>query len=221
MPFRVSALLLIVLCSLGVRVAAAPGISAEDVIRRAEERFKTLRDYTCYVESETRLPNKNETETSTLMFWFKQPRLLKGKVIGGKGKGSEVALGPSGKVKAHKTGVLGFIKVTMDPDDKRLKGARGGGGFAELDFGSYYRLCRARAAKSGAKMTATRSGSGPYEVVLTYPEGGKQVRELYQFDPELMVLTRNQVWENGTLVDTTVFRDVKLNVGLDEKLFRL
>src|SRR5437879_1551521 len=69
-----------------VQPRAAEAITAAGVISRGEECFRTLQSYECTADVQSRLGKRGDS--GTVQFWFKQPRMLRLKVVRGKGKGS-------------------------------------------------------------------------------------------------------------------------------------
>jgi len=213
------AFLAVLLCCAPVAQAADP-ITADEVLRRAEAQFAGLTDYECEADAESRLGTK--TETGSYRIWFRKPALLRVKVLAGRNRGSEVVLGDDGKVHGRKGGLLKAIVIRMSATDGRLRSLRGLP-VTEFDWGSFYRKLRERGARLGAKtVLATRAGAqAPYELVLTYHDAGKSIREVYRIDPRLWVMTEGEVYEDHLRVDHVVFRDVRLNSGVSDRWFRL
>ena len=201
-----------------VRAVAPP--SPASVIARGEERFRGLRDYHCRVEMRSKLGSK--VERGAAQFWFKQPRMLRVRVTAGPRKGSEVALDARGQIRGRKRGLLGGIVKNLKPSDQRLSTIRGTS-MLELDWGSFFRRYRAAAARPKAvtELAAHPSASSPYSVAVSYPGLGKSMREVYTIDPVRWVIVEGALYENNTLVEHVVFRDIVLDPGLSDGSFKL
>src|SRR5688500_17909204 len=83
------AALLCLVCASPCEPGAAPPPSADTVMARAEARFRALADYECVADCASRLGRKQEAGTYRL--WFKQPDLIRTRVLAGKQRGAEVA----------------------------------------------------------------------------------------------------------------------------------
>src|ERR1051325_11043556 len=168
------ALALLMLCAL--RARAAEAVSAASVMQRGEERFRGLTDYECMVDLESRLGTR--VEACTCQFWFKQPRMLRVKILRGSKKGSQVAGDSSGQIRGSKGGILGLIVKRMKSNDSRLLTIRGTS-MMTLDWGSFFLRYHAAALRPDAKVVLAPhpDPSAPFQVVLTSPNLGKSVRE--------------------------------------------
>jgi len=217
---KLSALLLLAFLFL----TACPGRGAEpltagDVLRRAEDRFRSLHDYECLADAETRLGRKSDS--GIYRVWFKKPHQLRVRVVKGRHKASEVAMDAGGSVRGHEGGLLKPIVIKLKATDKRLCNLRGVP-VTELDWGSFYTKCRERTARAGARTTLIPGADeAPHEVVVTYPHEGKAMREVYRIDPKLWVMVEGSVYEDEVRVDLIRFREIRLDPGLEDRWFKL
>lgn len=201
-------------------VVAADPPTADDVIHRAEERFRQLTDYDCLADTDSRAGKK--TASGTYHLWFKKPEMVRIRVIQGGHRGSEVAVDRDGKVRGREGGLLKPFVVGLSKTDGRLKSIRGVS-ITQLDWGTFYRGYHEAAARPGARITLTppAGSAGSYEVTVAFPQDGKRVREVYRIDPARWTLVEADVFEDETRVDHILFRDVKLDTGLEDRWFRI
>src|SRR3954453_18667730 len=97
-------------------VGAAGPSTPMEVVSRLESHFAGVKDYECIMDEEEH--NGSETTSGTYHIWFMKPDLFKLKVEQGRHRGSEIALTPSGKVRARPGGALGHVVTkTMDKTD--------------------------------------------------------------------------------------------------------
>ena len=199
---------------------AAQSITAAEAIIRGEERFRQLRDYECMVDVELR--KGSEVEAGSGQFWFKQPRMLRVRVTRGAGKGSEIAVDTEGKIRGKKRGLLSFIVKRLQASDRRLHTIRGTS-MLELDWGSFFLRYHAAALRPDAviSLAPQTSPDAPYRVVVTYPDLGKKVLEIYSLDPHQWIILEGEMFEDNVRVEHVVFRDVKLDTGVAADWFRL
>lgn len=205
------------LCS-PARAAGSP--SAADVILKGEERFRALTDYQCNVDIVTKLGP--DLQAGSGQFWFKQPRMLRVRILDGPGKGSEVAVDSGGQIRGRKRGILSFVVKKLKASDRRLSTIRGTS-MLELDWGSFFLRYHAAALRPDAVITleAHPDSNSANRVVITYPDLGKSMREIYSLDPQEWVIVEGALWEDGVLVEHVVFRDIRLNPGLTDSFFKL
>lgn len=202
-----------------VLAPAAAAESAESVLARAENRYAAIKDFECLVESETRKGKKQEG--GTFHFWYRKPAMLRIHVVKGKTRGSDLVIDEAGKVRGRKGGLLKPFVISLSANDKRLRNIRGFP-VTDLHWGAFYRKLREAAARPGARLTLSdRSGADPYHLTLRYVDEGKQIREEYYIHPEHWVLVRADSFEDEVCVDRVVFRDIRLDPGLEPKFFRL
>ena len=207
--------------SLSAQAADAPPTTPEAVLRRAEERFRSLTDYRCRATLESQSGKKREV--GEYQVWVKLPGMLRVHVDRGRGRGSDIAMARDGSIRGRKGGLLKAFVMGLDADDKRLRSIRGNP-VTEFDWGSFYRKLRAHAALPGARLTLEprpANTAAPYVLVVTYSEGGKNYREFTRIDPSLWVMVSGDVYEGVVLVDHVEFRDIHFNTGLTDGFFRL
>jgi outer membrane lipoprotein-sorting protein len=207
--------------SLAARAADAPLTTPEAVLRRAEEKFRSLTDYRCRATLASQ--NGKRSESGEYQVWVKLPGMLRVHVDRGRGRGSDVAMARDGSIRGRKGGLLKAFVIGLDVDDKRLRSIRGNP-VTEFDWGSFYRKLRAHAALPGARLTLeprAESAIAPYVLVVTYTSGGKNYREVTRIDPTLWVMVGGDVYEGTVLVDHVEFREIQFNTGLTDGFFRL
>jgi len=192
-----------------VPARASQPMTAAEVITRGEERFRQLHDYECKVDVELRLGS--EVEAGSGQFWFKQPRMLRVRVTRGGGKGSEIAMDSEGKIRGKKRGLLSFIVKRLQASDRRLHTIRGTS-MLELDWGSFFLRYHAAALRPDGviSLAPQMTPDAPYRVVVTYPDLGKKVLEVYSLDPYQWIILEGEMFEDDVRVEHVVFRDVKL-----------
>jgi hypothetical protein len=122
-------------------VDAAGSASASDIMQRAEQRFRSLSDYECVIDCESRMGSA--VERGTYRVWFRQPSLLRVRVMKGKRRGSEVAMDEQGQFRGREGGLLKPIVVRLKPTDRRLQSIRGKC-VTEFNLNSFYQRYRER-----------------------------------------------------------------------------
>ena len=187
--------------------------------------FDRIQDYTGILESFIRKGDK--TEERTYEYRYMKPGWVYMKILEGDNKGAVVIYNPkTEKVRARKGGILGAIKLTFDPTDKKVLSIRGHR-VDESHMGAILNrwldyLARARVefkgdtAVEGLKgllLEATGCDTAKYhgtwkEILLLDPDNHLPVL-IEQFD------------SSGELIHRVRIKDLKLNRGLKEEDFRL
>jgi outer membrane lipoprotein-sorting protein len=204
----------------GLSAHAAMSPTAAEVMARGEERFRGLRDYHCLVDIEAK--QGREVEVGSGQFWFKPPRMLRIQVTRGPRKGSEVAMDRQGQLRGRKRGLLSFVVKRLKAGDRRLQTIRGTS-MLELDWGSFFQRYRtAMSRPDAAAVVAPRAmPTAPYQVVVTYSDQGKAVREVYSLDSRDWLIVEGEMYLDNVRVEHVVFREIKVDTGLTDAGFHL
>jgi len=214
------AVMLLTLAAGAVRAADSP--PATEIVSRLESHFASVKDYECLLEEEEH--NGNETTSGTYRIWFLKPDLFRLKVEQGRHRGSEIALTPSGKVRARPGGALGHVVTkTMGKTDPRLRSPRGGHPW-DSNFGAIYADLRQHLmGAERAEVKRDPAGSEIVRIDVSYrePANGHTARDVYTVDLQRLYVTAIDSFEDGAQVDRMRFRDYQENTGLTEKSFDL
>jgi outer membrane lipoprotein-sorting protein len=195
--------------------SAAPG--AEQVLARAEERFRSLTDYQCVAEVSARAGSK--TESGSCRLWFKSPRMLRIHVLRGKERGSQVAVDEEGTLRGRKGGLLKPLVKKLRWTDKRLYSIRGAL-MTDLVWGSLFAKWRERASIPGARCSMSQPARDAcYELSQTYTEGDRRFRVVYRIEPDSWLLTEGRLYEDDVEVERVAFRDIRINTGIEDDWF--
>jgi outer membrane lipoprotein-sorting protein len=212
-------LTLLAVCGMRAQAAAA-AVTPAGVMEHGEERFRILQDYNCLVELEAKQGTR--VQTGACEFWFKQPRMLRVKVIRGSGKGSEVTVDDAGQIRGHKGGLFKSVIRRMQASDPRLLTIHGSS-MMGLDWGSFFLKYHAAALRPAVRIALAphEDPNSPYQVQLSYPDRGMRVREVYSLDPHQWIIVEGAVYEDDTRVEHVTFQEIKLDTGLNDGWFRL
>jgi len=202
------------------RPGRAEAANPEAVLQRVNEQFGALRDYECLVDTDCQAGSKQEARSFRM--WYKQPGMLRLKVLRGRSRGSEVVVASDGTIRGRKGGLLKPIVIRMDAEDARVRSLRGVP-VSEFLWSAFYSRYRARAAQPGARITLLphQEADAPYEIQLTYADQGRAMREVLRVDPVRWLVQEREIFEGATCVDRAVFHDWKVNGGLKDGWFRL
>jgi outer membrane lipoprotein-sorting protein len=177
-----------------------------DSLENAVNKMDTYRFIT---ESENR--KGDQSEEKVIMFQFKKPNLMRTDVLEGKKKGNSVVLNKEGKIIGRNR--MGF-KKTLQPTDKRLKNIRG---YTFMDSSLLSKTAR------GCKATLRTEeclGRPSYRLHIEHHDADDDVTaEDLWFDKGTYMLMKNLKYANDEKVTGIIWRDVEINIPLDESLF--
>ncbi|MCD6087527.1 MAG: DUF1571 domain-containing protein [Candidatus Hydrothermae bacterium] len=194
-------------------------------IVKLKSSFDSILDYTCILESFVRKGDKKEVRTYE--YRYMKPGWVYMKILKGDNKGAVVIYNPeTGKVRARKGGILGAIKLTFDPTDKKVLSIRGHR-VDESHMGAILNrwldyLTRAKVEYKGE--TTVDSLKGPLleatECDTAKYHGTWKEILLLDADNHLPVLIE-QFDRSGKLIHRVRIKDLKLNTGLKKEDFKL
>lgn len=198
---------------------AAPADTAPDpraVVREAvaamEQALSGIESYTCILESFVR-GFKGEKEHKTYEYAFVKPGYVKMKVI--KGPAGEAFYDPTtGKVRGRKPGLLSVVRLTLTPDDKRVKSVRG----HRIDETSWFFLLESWKTYVDQADSVAMEERGDTLVLMAFgiPENPYKETAMKLFlDRNTHLPLGFEAYDaEGTLTHRVFYRDVKLNPGL-------
>jgi len=179
----------------------ADDLSPHELIERMRAAFERVQDYTCrLVERNFKRPD----EFSESDYAFKKPHLIKlvGRV--GRSKGAVVVLGKNGKASLWRYGFP--IPTFLAREELR--------DFTRSDFGSLLEDIE-QELQAGAEATVTLRG----DAYLLRLARGHRVR-LYVVDAQLNLPIELLETVDGQRVSLTEWRELRLDVGLTDDVFR-
>jgi hypothetical protein len=227
--------------------APAPAASPMDepvrLIREAQKAYQNVRDYTCLLIKRERAngtlpPNtvmemKVRTQPFSVYLKWVEPRLEAGQEV------CYVAGRNGGKMRVHPKGVLGSVAgfISLDVNDPRVR-RTSSRSITEAGIGNAIeRFSRAWETERQHNLT-TQVNVGEYEynrrrcvrVETIHPNNGNghflYYRDVVYFDKETHLPIRlefydwpRQTGDQGQLVETYSFANMKLNVGLTDAVF--
>jgi outer membrane lipoprotein-sorting protein len=197
------------------RVAAGDAAEAVHLVDRMENRLLQCRDYQYLLTSYERKGDRQEERT--YRFYVKDARLVRIKVVAGRGKGSEAILDAQGRVWGRKGGLLKAFPRTLSPDDRRICSLCGAP-FWDAACHNYLKALRARMAQAGMQCEVGPDREQP-GLLLLEVQRSDAPREKYWIDPQLLHIVKGEVFEGDVLVRRFAVSEIKENVGLRDTFF--
>jgi outer membrane lipoprotein-sorting protein len=196
-----------------------------ELIGNIRDRWESLSDYTCMLETFTKKGDKEQT--STIEQKFLKPKWIRMQIIDGNGKGSIGIYNPiTNKVRGCKTGILKIIVLTLDLSDSRVSSLRG----HRIDQGDCLSLIeRLEKYHTTGELISlervTMKGMPAYlfkaEVADSSQLWGARKENIWLSEEDWFPLRSEQRLSDGTVVHYSTYRDIEINTGLTEEDFEL
>ena len=190
-----------------------------------KKEWDNVDDYTCIIESYIRKGDKEEIRTYD--YKFMKPGWVRMKIIKGDDMGAVVVYNPEiNKVRAKKGGILGIVKLTLDPSNKRVVSIRG----HRVDnshFGAILKrwedyLKKAEVSYKGLNEFEGREGHFFEALKCDTLKYHGTYRELLWLDRDThLPLGFEQFDGNGILIHRVIYENTKINVRLKKEDFKL
>lgn len=193
---------------------ASSPFTPEDLLKSMQKSFEELKDYQCEMLNTSYKPERTKTDSNK--YYFKKPSLIRLEVTGGSDKGAVAVYNSKGKVRAKAGGILGLFTITMEPSDKRLRD-KDGSTFVDSHLGGTIKEIM-EAVKDG-KAAVTEIERGRKLLQLQIDREGK--RDIILINPQLMLPVEWLAVREGRPRSKTEWRNLRVNVGLQDSLFQL
>lgn len=189
-------------------------ISADEIVANLRENLTKIKDYTAKMES--KVPKENGKTEYKLYSQKYMDGWVYMEVLDGENKGGIAVYNPkTGKVRAKK----GFLKVTLSPNDNRLRSPKG-----HRIYESHipYFIKRVKSAEFLSEGTLFGKRVYIIKVPLQPSENYGASYSKYWIDSEtfLPVMVVDYT-SDGNEVRTVNFRDIRVNVGLTQEDFKI
>ena len=188
---------------------------AVDLIGKLQEHVAHCQDFqydvTCYERK-----GKQQEERSC-RFFVKGDRLVRVRVLEGRGKGSEAVMNAEGRVRARKSGLFHPFVRTLRPDDPRIRSLRGSP-FWEAACPNFLKALRLRVTQPENECDMAPDPEQPALSVMTL-HGPGGVQERYWFDAQGMHLIKGLEFEGDLLIHRFAIANIRENVGLSDSFF--
>ncbi len=198
----------------GSRTQAAPILAR---LEQFEQRARAIQAYECLLDNE--IHGEKDSKVGTYRIWFRQPELMRIKVVAGDNKGSEIVLTAGGGVRARAGGALRLIPISMTRTDRRLYDPRGHSAWDASFLKLHTRLKECLEKADQVQVTPLEAGNG-HRVTLHFRQGVHKFRETWTLRPTGAPVERLEVEVDGRVVERTVFRDFRENPNLSPDFFK-
>jgi len=195
-------------------------LSPQEIVTNMDNVFSRVNDYTCIADAHYKKGALKEDKVYKI--YFKRPGLMRIEVLEGD-PGAVAVLREDGKVRGHKGGWLSWIKLTVDLDHPLATTIRGHR-MNQSHFGYMIGVMKKILVSEEARVIGEGEVEGQnvyvMEVVHEKPRGDL-TRELIYVDKETWLLKKILGYEGRREVVNVTYRDIVLNPGLKDELFRM
>jgi outer membrane lipoprotein-sorting protein len=198
--------------------SAGVGRDVSNFLKNLEKTVNKWDTYQFLKESENWKGKKHEKKST--MFRFKKPSLMRTDVLKGKKRGNAVVLNKEGKIIGkHRMGFKKTLKLT----DKRLRNIRGYT-FMNSSLTDKTRRIKEHILDTGCKATLTvedYEGKPAYHLHIDHNDPNDEVTdEDVWFEKKTYIILKNIKYEGDKLVTDGTWLDFKVNIPLEDKIFK-
>ncbi len=188
------------------------------------ERFDKIDDYECVMVDYQSMDDKHENYTYN--FYYKKPNKIRMDIIGGDNNIGTVLIYGKGKVKVKPgRGLLSHFTFTLDPYDRRILGLNG---FTVHESAGDYFLDKhiENIDNFDSRLIEEDELYGIKTLVIELiskdiAQTASIAKELVWVDRERLLLLKFVFYDiNGDIMQSTEYRNLNLNAGLKDELFR-
>jgi len=214
-----------------ILILLAPGWAQQsennykDILIEMKKRFGEINTYQCIFELYT--AKEEKTKKSISRYFFKKPKMIRMEIFEGNSKGVVLLYDKNKKheVRAKKRGFfVSLFSRSFRPEHKKVTGLRGRG-IHQSDWGYYIdrhiqMLEFLEGIFSGEEVVESRN-TLVFKLVSNNPERTESVAKetLWVCKKEFIPVKYVQYDLSGEKILSSLFKDIKLNIDLDNKLF--
>jgi outer membrane lipoprotein-sorting protein len=195
----------------------------KEILFKMKERFKEIKTYRCIYEMFT--ANEEKSERVVCNYFFKAPKMVRMELLEGKYKGTVMLYLPHKVRLKLGRGILSLFSFRYHPNHKWVSNLRGYG-LHQSDWGWYIDRHIQMLALTGAIFSGEEAAAGrdtmKYKLISKDPEKtGNVAQEILWVDKkELIPVKYVQYNSQGKILMSGLYTDIRLNVDLDDQLFK-
>ncbi len=216
---------LIILCAVLLLIAnSAYAYNVKQLFIEMRQRFNEINDFACIMRDYQ--AKDGESERYVYDFYYKKPEKVRMDIIGGDKNIGTVLIYRNGKVKVKAgRGLVSLFTFSLDPRNKRVRGLNGF--TVNESAGNYFldmHIENLESFESRILREEKLDGDEALVIELVSKDLDKTdliARELVWIDKERMLLLKFIFYDkDGNIMQSTQYENLKLNVGLNDKLFK-
>lgn len=195
----------------------------KNIFKELQEKFKKIDDYQCILE--TFVAKDDKSDKRIYNYYFKKDKQIRMEIVEGEDKGTHLIYN-EGKVKVKPgCGLSSLFTFTFTPDDKSICDLRGFG-VHQSDWGTFIEehltYLKKYTGKIGGKEEVEKKEAMVIEIKSKKPEDTMSVAQekIWIDTKEKIILKFEQYDQAGKLIRSNYFKDIKMNQGLKDELFK-
>lgn len=186
---------------------------------KIQERYESIRDYQCRID--TYCTDGRSNEHRILNFYFKSPRLIRIDLLWGNKPFDSGSVGvfPGGDtIAGHRGGLLSSLTMTI-PKKSPLSTTLRGEAFDEIDMEAI--LSNLSFYIGNGEVRVGRDGNAYWISCVPFDvsENGGISRDIAWFDGKTLTITKFRRYEGAALVQEAVWTNYIINAGIPDRLF--
>jgi outer membrane lipoprotein-sorting protein len=201
-----------------VMPARAETPAPRELFERMRQSYNQIHAYQCLLNLFARKGKK--TERMKLQFTFKKPGMLRARVLEGPNSGSEVAINRDGRIRGRQRGLLQAVKLTLKPDDGRLRNIRGTPVW-NAEWGAFLNRIEEALERPSANASVRLGEAETLLLDIRLQGSSGPERHLYTVEPSTYLLRSGEIYEGDVLVSRVACEKEKLNPDLSDGYFNM
>lgn len=196
----------------------AKELTVSSVVELFSARYEKINNYHCLIQSYEKSGRK--TMNRIIDYYFMKPDCIYVKVLEGKNRGSS-AIFRDNKVKASMGGILGKIRIIFKPSNKLVLSLRGHR-LDESGWGHSLMSINKMIKDNWASKATENPEENTNQWILefsTHTAGNPQIMHKYMIDTREKIVVAFEYYEDGELLEESIFKSIEINSGVDPKLF--
>ena len=212
-----------------LRVEAEPsseGVTVHDIMRRMEEAYEKVEDYQCIcIARQLSRFGRKMYKPKVIRLSFKRPDMMHAIGLQGVEKGAE-AVFIDGKIKATHHRYVPFIVFTFNPDSALARSPRHGFKIDKINLAGLIERANHYNREGKLELMGTGHIEGRECYLLALIPGNREgkhpiAQEVLWVDKEKFFPIQHAVYEEGDrFAESRTFKDLKINIGLADELFK-
>jgi outer membrane lipoprotein-sorting protein len=191
-------------------------VSAQAALSRYKAAWNNLQTYTCTYAAHEESGSRSQDQIYNS--WFSKPHDARLEIVSGAGRGGVAVWRGGDAVRAHRGGLMAFVKLRLNIHDPRVTSLRGTT-IADANFGALYKHLAGLKTKSLAVMDS--GGRTTITAILADPAADHYVTR------EVVVLGGNDLpvaygqWEGNRQVKRVIYSNVRVNAAIPPSTFNM
>lgn len=201
-------------------------ITIQDILRKMEEAYEKVEDYQCIcITQQLSRFGRKMYKPKVMRLSFKRPDLMHAIGLRGVEEGAE-AVFRDGKIKGTHHRYVPFVVFTFDADSTIARSPRHGLRIDKINLGGLIERANHYYREGKIELIGREKIEGRecyYLVMVPKKKEGKHLiaKEILWIDKEKFLPIQHAIYEEGDrFAESRTFKDLEINIGLSDELFK-